>query len=35
MSHDQSLVLLVEVGVIAGVALLSWLGIHRRGGGSA
>jgi|307.fasta_scaffold00058_3 hypothetical protein len=29
MSHGQSVVLLIEVGVIAGVQLLTWLGLRR------
>lgn len=29
MSDFQAVVLLIEVGVLAGVSLLSWLGIHR------
>jgi hypothetical protein len=30
MTTTQTIVLLVEVGVLAGVALLTWLGIGRR-----
>jgi hypothetical protein len=30
MTDTQSWILIVEVGVLAGVALLSWLGIGRR-----
>jgi hypothetical protein len=30
MTTTQTIVLLIEVGVIAGVALLSWLGIGRK-----
>jgi hypothetical protein len=30
VTTTQTIVLLVEVGVIAGVALLTWLGIGRR-----
>lgn len=29
MSHGQSVVLLIEVGVIAGVQLLTWVGLRR------
>lgn len=30
MTTTQTIILLIEVGVIAGVALLSWLGIGRK-----
>jgi hypothetical protein len=30
MTTTQTVVLLIEVGVIAGVAVLSWLGVGRR-----
>jgi hypothetical protein len=30
VTTTQTIVLLIEVGVIAGVALLTWLGIGRR-----
>jgi hypothetical protein len=29
-SHSQGIVLLIEVGVIAGVQFLTWVGVHRR-----
>lgn len=30
MSHTQTILLLIEVGIVAGVSLLTWLGIGRR-----
>jgi hypothetical protein len=31
MTTTQTVILLIEVGVVAGVALLSWLGLGPRG----
>jgi hypothetical protein len=32
VTTTQTVILLIEVGVLAGVALLTWLGIGRRAG---